>query len=101
MDRLKVKMEASTPFHVLEKNMEFSLTLSQVKSSQVTNHKQCILNCAKNNSTVKKKKIWDNGLAQAPLGFQAGWSDCMHFFSLFLFILFAHLKIMKPRHSSP
>jgi hypothetical protein len=34
-------------------------------------------------------------------GFQAGWSDCMHFFSLFLFILFAHLEIMQPRHSSP
>jgi hypothetical protein len=25
----------------------------------------------------------------------------MHFFSLFLFILFAHLEIMQPRHWSP
>jgi hypothetical protein len=31
------------------------------------------------------------GVAEAPPGFQAGWSDCMYFFSLFLFILFAHL----------
>jgi hypothetical protein len=40
----------------------------------------------------------DCGVAEAPPGFQAGWSDCMYFFSLFLFILFAHLEIMQPRH---
>jgi hypothetical protein len=34
----------------------------------------------------------DHGEAEAPLGFQAGWSDCMFFFSLFLFILFADLN---------
>jgi hypothetical protein len=33
----------------------------------------------------------DYGVAEARPGFQAGWSDCMYFFSLFLFILFAHL----------
>jgi hypothetical protein len=33
----------------------------------------------------------DYGVAEAPPGFQAGWSDCMYFFSLFLFILPAHL----------
>jgi hypothetical protein len=33
----------------------------------------------------------DYGVAEAPPGFQAGFSDCMYFFSLFLFILFAHL----------
>jgi hypothetical protein len=31
------------------------------------------------------------GVAEAPLDFQAGWSDCVLFFSFFLFILFAHL----------
>jgi hypothetical protein len=34
----------------------------------------------------------DYSVAEAPPGFQAGWSDCMYFFSsLFLFNLFAHL----------
>jgi hypothetical protein len=33
------------------------------------------------------------GVAEAPPGFQAGWSDGMYFFSLFLFILFAHLDL--------
>jgi hypothetical protein len=32
----------------------------------------------------------DYGVAEVPPGFQAGWSDCMYF-SLFLFILIAHL----------
>jgi hypothetical protein len=43
----------------------------------------------------------DYDVAEAPPGFQASWSDCMHFFSLFLFILFAHLELMQPRNSSP
>jgi hypothetical protein len=43
----------------------------------------------------------DNGVAEAPPGFQAGWSNCMYIFSLFLFILLAHLELMQPRHSSP
>jgi hypothetical protein len=34
-----------------------------------------------------------NGVAEAPPGFQASWSDCMLFlFSLFLFILLSHLE---------
>jgi hypothetical protein len=33
----------------------------------------------------------DYGVAEAPPGFQAGWSDCTYYFSFFLFILFAHL----------
>jgi hypothetical protein len=33
----------------------------------------------------------DYGVAEAPPGFQAGWSDCLYFFSLFLPILPAHL----------
>jgi hypothetical protein len=53
------------------------------------------------NSTVKTGIFCDYGLAEAPLGFQAGWYDCMHFFSLFLFILLAHLELMQPRNSSP
>jgi hypothetical protein len=28
----------------------------------------------------------DYGVAEVPPGFQADWSDCMYFFSLFLFI---------------
>jgi hypothetical protein len=52
-------------------------------------------------STVKKTGFFrDYGVAETPPGFQAGWSDCMHFFSLFLFISFAHLELMQPRHSS-
>jgi hypothetical protein len=54
-------------------------------SSQVTNHQQCILHC----STAQSTGIFrDYGVAEAPPGFQAGWSDCMYFFSLFLFIFF-------------
>jgi hypothetical protein len=49
----------------------------------------------------KQEFFCDFGVAEAPPGFQASWSDCMHFFSLFLFILFAHLEIMQPRHWSP
>jgi hypothetical protein len=33
-------------------------------------------------------------VAEAPPGFQAGWSDCMNFFCLFLFTFFAHLELM-------
>jgi hypothetical protein len=33
----------------------------------------------------------DYGVAEAPPGFQAGWSDCMFFFSLFVH-LFAYLE---------
>jgi hypothetical protein len=33
----------------------------------------------------------DCGVAEAPPGFQAGWSDCVYFF-LFLFVLFAYLE---------
>jgi hypothetical protein len=39
----------------------------------------------------------DYGVAEAPTGFQAGRSDCMYFFSFFLFILFAHLEFMQPK----
>jgi hypothetical protein len=40
------------------------------------------MHCAKSNSTVKNKFFRDNGVAEAPPGFQAGWSDCLYFFSL-------------------
>jgi hypothetical protein len=41
-----------------------------------------------------KRGIFRNyGVAEAPPGLQAGWSDCIYFFSLsFLFILLAHLE---------
>jgi hypothetical protein len=46
-------------------------------------------------ATAQSKTIIfrDHGVAEAPLGFQSGLSDCMHFFYLFLFILFAHLGL--------
>jgi hypothetical protein len=71
---------------------------SQVKLL-ITNNKFCILQRA----TAQSKTAFfrDYGVAEAPPGFQADWPDCMYFSSLFLFILFAHLEIMQPRHSSP
>jgi hypothetical protein len=73
---------------------------SMQESSQVklliTNNAFCIVQRATAQS--KTGNFRDCGVAEAPPGFQAGWSDCMHFFSLFLFILFAHLEIMQPRH---
>jgi hypothetical protein len=41
---------------------------------------------------AKTGTFLDYGVAEALPGFQAGWSDCMYYFSLFLFILFAHLE---------
>jgi hypothetical protein len=65
----------------------------------MTNHALCIVQRATAQS--KTGNFRDFGVAEALPGFQADWSDCMHFFSLFLFILFAHLEIMQHRHSSP
>jgi hypothetical protein len=68
-----------------------------VKSSQVklliTNNAFCIVQRA---TAQSKTGIFrDFGVAEAPPGFQAGWSDCMYFFSLSLslslLILPAHL----------
>jgi hypothetical protein len=73
----------------------------QVKSVKllITNNAFCIVQRA---AAQSKTGIFrDYGVAEAPPGFQADWSDCMHFFFLFLFILFAHLEIMQPRHWSP
>jgi hypothetical protein len=39
----------------------------------------------------------DYGVDEALPGFQAGWSDCMCFFSLFLFFLFAHAALAATR----
>jgi hypothetical protein len=76
---------------------------NQVKSSQVklliTNNAFCIVQRATAQSKIGIFR--DCAVAEAPPGFQAGRSDCMHFFSLVLFILFAHLEIMQPRHWSP
>jgi hypothetical protein len=65
----------------------------------ITNYAFCIVQRATKQS--KTGIFRDSGVAEAPPGFQAGWSDCMHSFSLFLFILFAHLELIQPRHSSP
>jgi hypothetical protein len=54
------------------------------KSSQVklliTNNSFCIVQRATEQSKTKIPR--DCGVAEDPPGFQAGWSDCMHFFSL-------------------
>jgi hypothetical protein len=72
--------------------------LSQVKLL-ITNNALCIVQTA--TAQTKTGIFRGYGVAEAPPGFQASWSDCMYFFSLFLFILFAHLEIIQPRHSSP
>jgi hypothetical protein len=60
-------------------------------SSQVTNHEQCILSCAKSSSTAKNSQFHDTGVAKAPPVVQARWSDCMC--CLFFFVsLFKELK---------
>jgi hypothetical protein len=67
--------------------------LSVSDSSQVklliTNNSFCIVQRATEQS--KTGFFRDYGVAEAPPGFQAGWSYCVYFFSLFLFILFSHL----------
>jgi hypothetical protein len=68
---------------------------SQVKLL-ITNNVFCIVQRATAQSETGIFR--DHGEAEET-GFQAGWSDCMYFFSLFLFILFAHLEIIQPRHS--
>jgi hypothetical protein len=55
---------------------------SQVKLL-ITNNAFCIVQRARAQS--KTGIFRDYGVAEAPPGFQAGWSDCMYFFLLFLF----------------
>jgi hypothetical protein len=57
------------------------LTSSQAKLL-ITNNAFCIVQRA----TAKSKTgtFRDFGVTEAPPGFQAGWSDCMYFFSLSL-----------------
>jgi hypothetical protein len=47
--------------------------------------------CKEQQRSQKQDFFRDYGVAEAPPGFQTGWSDCIYFFSFFLFILFAHL----------
>jgi hypothetical protein len=44
-------------------------------------------------ATAQSKTIIfrDYGVPEAPLGFQAGWSDCMYFFTLLPIFLFCLL----------
>jgi hypothetical protein len=50
--------------------------------------------CAKETAQSKTGIFPGYGVAEAPPGFQAGWSACMYFTSFlsFLFILFTHLE---------
>jgi hypothetical protein len=52
----------------------------QVKSSQVTNHQQCIFIVQRTTAQSKTGIFRDYDVAEAPPGFQAGWSDCVCFF---------------------
>jgi hypothetical protein len=63
--------------------------LCQVKLL-ITNNAFCFVQRA--TAQPKTDIVRDYGVAKATPGFQAGWSNCMYFFSLFLFILFAHLE---------
>jgi hypothetical protein len=76
----------------IERSIEVRILSDGRKSSQVklliTNNAFCIVQRATAQS--KTGNFRDFGVAEAPPGFQAAWSDCMSF-SLFLFILFAHL----------
>jgi hypothetical protein len=48
--------------------------------------------CKEQQHSQKQEFFRDFGVAEAPAGFQADWSDCMYFFfSLSLLILPAHL----------
>jgi hypothetical protein len=47
--------------------------------------------CKEQQHSQKTGIFRDYGVAEAPPGFQAVWSDCMYFFSLSLLILPAHL----------
>jgi hypothetical protein len=57
---------------------------SQVKSSQVKLLITKIAFCIAQRATAQSKTgiFRDYGVAEAPPGFQAGWSDCMYFLSL-------------------
>jgi hypothetical protein len=66
-----------------------ALASRQVKSL-ITNNSFCIVHRATAQS--KTGTFRDNGVAKAPPGFQAGWSDSMYLFYLFLFILFPRLE---------
>jgi hypothetical protein len=54
------------------------------------------LHGAKNTAQSKTGIFRDYGLAEAPPGFQAGWSDCVYFF---LFLCSFHLLIWNFRVS--
>jgi hypothetical protein len=61
---------------------------SQVKF-QINHNEFCI---EQRNRTVENKNFRCCGEAEAPLGFQAGWSDCKYLVFLTLFVSFAHLE---------
>jgi hypothetical protein len=63
--------------------------ISQVKLL-ITKNAFCIVQRATAQSKTGIFRDYD--VAEAPPGFQAGWSDCLYFRSLFLFILFADLN---------
>jgi hypothetical protein len=79
--------------------MNYSSTITRQDKLLITNNAFCIVQRA----TAQSKTGFFRGysLAEASPGFQAGWSACTYFFPLFMFILFAHLEIMQPKHSSP
>jgi hypothetical protein len=59
----------------------------------ITNNAFCIVQRATAQS--KTGFFRDFGVAEAPPGFQAGWSDCMYFFSLSLCSSFPLIWIFR------
>jgi hypothetical protein len=62
----------------------YILLSSQVKLL-ITSNSFCILQ--RETAQSKTGIFRDYGVAESPPGFQAGWSDCMYFFLLSLYIL--------------
>jgi hypothetical protein len=83
---MSAKGEVLSPFG--SKKVSQVAESSQVKLL-ITSNAFCIVQRATAQS--KTGFFRDFGVAEAPPDFQAGWSDCMHFFSLSLLILPAHL----------
>jgi hypothetical protein len=78
-----IRPKAEVPFSHASFPFSIKLLSSQVKLL-ISNNAFFIVQRATARS--KTEIFRDCGLAEAPPGFQAGWSECMSFFSLFLFI---------------
>jgi hypothetical protein len=53
--------------------------------------------CREQQHSQKQDFLCDYGLAEAPPGFQAGWSDYIYFFSLSSHFVYSSFIRLKPR----